>query len=73
LFDEAWARRGGLSIDANFELWGQLRAETGVEAAIEAEDKAVALVDAVTTKIREMPAKTFTGLAVKARAGCTKR
>jgi hypothetical protein len=58
----------GLSIDANFELWRQLRAETGFEASIEAADKAVALIDAVTMKIREMPAKTLAGLAVKARA-----
>jgi hypothetical protein len=67
LFDEGWARRG-LSIDANFELWKQLRIESGFEGAIEAEDKAGALIDAVTTKIRETPAKTFAGLAVKARA-----
>jgi hypothetical protein len=67
LFDEAW-NRGGLSMGDNFEVWKQLRIETGVEAAIEAEDKAFGLIDAVTTKIREMPAKTFAGLAVKARA-----
>jgi hypothetical protein len=65
LFDEAW-ERCGLSIDANFG--GQLRAETAVEAAIEAEERAFNLIEAVTTKIRETPAKTFAGLAVKARA-----
>jgi hypothetical protein len=40
----------------------------GVEAAAEAEDAAWQLVEALTKKIRETPAKTFAGLAVKARA-----
>jgi hypothetical protein len=40
----------------------------GVEAAAEAEMKALDIIDAVATKIRETPAKTFAGLAVKARA-----
>jgi hypothetical protein len=34
LFDEEWDRRG-LSIDANFVAWGQLREKMGFEAAIE--------------------------------------
>jgi hypothetical protein len=41
---------------------------TGFEAAIDAQDRIFDLIEAVTTKIREMPAKTFAGLAVKARA-----
>ncbi len=40
----------------------------GVEAAAEAEMKALDIIDTVTTKIREATAKTFAGLAVKARA-----
>jgi hypothetical protein len=67
VFEETWKRKG-LSIDANFEFWGQLRIKTGFETAIEAQNKALDDFDDVTTKIREMPAKTFAGLAVKARA-----
>jgi hypothetical protein len=67
LFDEEWDRRG-LSIDDNFVAWGQLREEMGFEAALEAEERAFNLIEAVTTKIRETTAKTFAGLAVKARA-----
>jgi hypothetical protein len=67
LFDEAWDR-SGLSLGDNFEVWKQLRIESGVEAAAEAEGRAFNLVDAVTTKIRGTPAKTFAGLAIKARA-----
>jgi hypothetical protein len=39
----------------------------GVEAAAEAEMKKLDIIDAVATKIRETLAKTFAGLAVKAR------
>jgi hypothetical protein len=66
-FDQAWDR-SGLSLGENFEVWKQLRIESGVEAAGAAEERAFKLIDAVTTKIRETPAKTFAGLAVKARA-----
>jgi hypothetical protein len=38
-----------------------------LKAAAEAEMKALDIIDAVATKIRETPAKTFAGLAVKAR------
>jgi len=59
----------GLPIDeANFAAWGKLKTDMGVEAASEVEMKALEIIDAVTTKIRETPAKTFAGLAVKARA-----
>lgn len=67
LFEEEWGRRG-LSIDANLGAWSRLKDEMGFEAALEAEERAFLLIDAVTTKIRETPAKTFAGLAVKARA-----
>jgi hypothetical protein len=40
----------------------------GVEAAIDANNKALEPVDALAVKIRETPAKTFAGIAVKARA-----
>jgi hypothetical protein len=67
LFNEEWRRRG-LSIDDNLAAWLELGAETGFEAAVEAENAACDRIDAVTKKIRETPAKTFAGLAVKARA-----
>lgn len=68
VFEEALERTRLSSMDTNFEFWGQLRIETGFKAAIEAQNKALDDIDAVTTKIRETPAKTFAGLAVKARA-----
>lgn len=67
LFEEEWAKQG-LSMFENIAAWEQLRKDMGVEAAIDAEDAAWQLVGALTKKIRETPAKTFAGLAVKARA-----
>jgi hypothetical protein len=68
VFEEAWKRTELSSIDANLEFWSQMRIETGFEAAIEAQNRSFDDIDTVTTKIRETPAKTFAGLAVKARA-----
>ena len=65
-FEKEWAKNG-LSIDDNFAEWAKLRTDMGVEAAAEANTAALDLIDAVATKIREMPAKTFAGLAIKAR------
>jgi hypothetical protein len=67
-FETEWDKTGLPIDDANFAAWGKLRTDMGVEAAAEAEMKALDIIDAVTTKIRETPAKTFAGLAVKARA-----
>lgn len=58
------AEAGGLNLD----LWMRWGEEAGVNAAVEAEERAFEHIDAVTAKIREMAAKTFAGLAVKARA-----
>jgi hypothetical protein len=67
LFEEE-CEKSGLSPRDNFAAWDQLRIDMGVAAAVEAEDEAWQLVEALTKKIRETPAKTFAELAVKARA-----
>jgi hypothetical protein len=51
-----------------FELWARSRIEYGVDATIEISDALFLRVDAVTEKIRAVLAKTFAGVAVKARA-----
>jgi hypothetical protein len=66
-FEKEWDKKG-LSIDANLIEFSQLAKETGADAAATVEGKALDLLDALTAKIRETPAKTFAGLAVKARA-----
>jgi len=63
---EEWEKTG-LSIDENLAAYFQLRTKIGLDAVIEASEKALDPIDAVATKIRETPAKTFGGLAVKAR------
>jgi hypothetical protein len=67
LFEQEWAKKG-LSIADNVAAWDQLRIDMGLDAAIEVEDAEWNFVCVVTKKIRETPAKTFAGLAVKARA-----
>ncbi len=44
-------------IGANFDAW--LKDEMCLEAALDAEERAFNLIEAVTAKIRETPAKTF--------------
>jgi hypothetical protein len=62
-FTDDWKSR-----ELSIGEWRQLSEATGFEAAIDAETRAVDLIEAVTSKIRKTPAKTFAGLAVKARA-----
>jgi hypothetical protein len=53
------------SIDVNSDLWYQMGLkQMGVTAAIDAGKRTADLIDAVTAKIRETPAKTFAGLAI---------
>jgi hypothetical protein len=67
---EAWREKiaEGVSIDANIDLFLRSGEETGATPAAKAQERAACLVDAVTAKIRETPAKTFAGLAIKAGA-----
>lgn len=57
----------GLSLDAHMDAYWRARRENGIEALVEHNSELLARTSAVADKIREIPAKTMEGLAVKAR------
>jgi hypothetical protein len=58
---------GGIP-SGSFDKWAKFRVDCGLGAAIHAENTAEDLAIAVVRQINKTPARTFAGLAVKARA-----
>jgi hypothetical protein len=68
LFEEELAPRGLSHKHVLLLEYQQLFESMGVEAALGAEENACSAVDEIAEKIGKIPASTFAGLAVKARA-----
>jgi hypothetical protein len=66
--EEADRRRLRPDSKRTYALWAKLRIETGCDDAATRQNELGEQVDAVTKRIRETPAKTWAGLAIKARA-----
>lgn len=68
IFDAEAKRNKIVSIDRQWKEWCALRYETGLEPAIQHLQEALDAQDVTARAIRETPAHTIAGLAVKVRA-----